>query len=194
MTETKKEESRICILVAMPQLLDPNFFQTTSLLSEFTTEGAMAVVLNRPLGISVEDALGDVAKEKEDKENSENRAFWGGPIQNERGFVVHEDPAFADESLEIEPGLYLSGSSEVLKTLLKRGKGPDIPRFRLYLGYAGWGPGQLEQEIADSSWVTVPLDRDLIFDDSPDGLWQKTLGKIGVDPSRLAGQPQGQAH
>lgn len=179
----EKKESHCCFLIAMPQLLDPNFYQTTSLLSEFTSEGAMGIILNRPLNISISQVMGEDSKLEMAKKF---QAFWGGPVQNERGFVLHEDEALASQSMKLEPGLFLSGSAEVLRELLqKKQTNPNI-RFRLFLGYAGWGPGQLEKEIAQSSWITSPLDRDLLFDNSFDTLWRRSIGKLGIDPISLA--------
>ncbi len=175
----------------MPQLQDPNFFHTTSLLSEFTSEGAMGVVLNRPLGIT----LGQIFKDTQTISSvSSLPAFWGGPVQNERGFVIHENESLASQSMILEQGLYLSGSSEVLRMLVEKSGLPNAPRFRLFLGYAGWGPGQLEREIAGSSWITAPLDKDLIFAKVVDTLWKKSIEKIGIDPIQLASVPQNQAH
>ncbi|MFH1262853.1 MAG: YqgE/AlgH family protein [Pseudomonadota bacterium] len=184
-------EKRCCLLIAMPQLADPNFFRTTSLLSEFTKEGAMGVILNRPLGISVTQLVHDG---KPIEGPSTIQAYWGGPVQNERGFVVHESLSLASQGLEIESGLFLSGSSEVLRALMEEQKNPNPPRFRLFLGYAGWGAGQLEQEIAAASWLTAPIDRELIFDSAAQTLWTRSIQKLGVDVSALASVPQGEAN
>lgn len=191
MSKTQEKECRSCLLISMPQLLDPNFFHTTSLLSEFTSEGAMGVVLNRPLDITLDQLL---SKDKKITEKSTIYAYWGGPVQNERGFIVHEDESFATEGLTIAPGLYLSGSSETLEKLVTAPTANSKKRFRLFLGYAGWGPGQLEREIAESSWITAPIDHDLIFASSHENLWEKSMAKLGIDPSKLAASPQTQAH
>lgn len=186
-----ESEKRTCLLIAMPQLADPNFFHTTSLLSEFTKEGAMGVVLNRPLGVSVSQLM---SEGKPIEGPSDIQAFWGGPVQSERGFVLHESEALASQSLEIQPGLYLTGSSEVLGQLMEEQKKPNPPRFRLFLGYAGWGPGQLEKEIASASWLTAPIDKGLIFDSTPQTVWARSIEKLGVDWSALASVPQNEAN
>ncbi|HLG19982.1 MAG TPA: YqgE/AlgH family protein, partial [Bdellovibrionota bacterium] len=165
---TSAEEKRCCFLIAMPQLQDPNFFQTTTLLSAFTKDGAMGVILNRPLNVSVKEILGDSSPLKVE---STLKVYWGGPVENQRGWIVHEDTAMAAQSMELEAGLYLSSSTEVWKKMIESGKNPGGPRYRFFLGYSGWGPGQLEREIAGSSWVTAPLSRDLIFDGTPHTLW-----------------------
>ena len=185
------EENRQCFLIAMPQLQDPNFFQTTTLLAAFTTDGAMGVILNRPLQI----ALSDIAdKNTPVKEGTSIQVFWGGPVENNRGWIIHEDSSLAAQSMLLEPGLYLSSSTEAWKKMIEVDRQPNAPRFRFFLGYSGWGPGQLEKEIASSSWVTSPVSRNFIFDSSPQTLWRRSLESIGVDPMRLASTPQSQAH
>jgi putative transcriptional regulator len=184
-------EKRSCLLIAMPQLADPNFFRTTSLLSEFTKEGAMGVILNRPLGIPVTQLMHEGKPIEGPKDI---QAFWGGPVQNERGFVLHENEALAAASVEIETGLYLTGSSEALRHLMEAQSQPSPPRFRLFLGYAGWGPGQLEKEIAAASWLTAPVEKEYIFDATPATLWTRSIERIGVNPNALASVPQGEAN
>lgn len=184
-------EKRCCFLISMPQLADPNFFQTTSLLSEFTSEGAMGVVLNRPLGIPMSQLVHEGAPIESPPDL---QTFWGGPVQNERGFVVHENEAYAEEGAEIEKGLYLTGSSEILRKLIQEQAESKASRFRLFLGYAGWGPGQLEKEISDSSWITAPLNRELIFDTTPKTLWTRSIATLGIDPNALTSVPQGEAN
>jgi putative transcriptional regulator len=188
---TLPQEKRSCLLIAMPQLMDPNFFHTTSLLSEFTKEGAMGVVLNRPLGVSVSQLMHEG---KPIDGPPDIQAHWGGPVQNERGFVIHESALLASQSLEIEPGLYLTGSSDALRQLMEEQKGPKPARFRLFLGYAGWGPGQLEKEIAAASWITSPVDREFIFDAAPPTIWTRSIAKLGIDLNALTSVPQGEAN
>ena len=183
-TET---DPRRCLLIAMPQLQDPNFSQTTSLLSEFNQEGAMGLVLNRPLNITLDQLLSD---EEKPKLKISVRTYWGGPVQNQVGWILHEDESLASESLLIEPKLFLTSSPNALQRLVEGAGQEGAPRFRFYLGYAGWGQGQLEQEMAAASWVTTPINRDLVFDDDPSSLWARSLQAIGVDPMKLSAQPQ----
>jgi len=176
----------------MPQLSDPNFSQTTTLLSAFNKEGAMGVVLNRPLDIELSDIFDS---EEEFPAIPKNlKAHWGGPVQNQVGWIIHEDSTMAKESVMIEEGLFLNASSSGLKKLLQKGTSPNAPRFRFFLGYAGWAAGQLEKEIAASSWVTAPIDREFVFSRRPETVWRESLNSIGVDPANLASVPQGQAH
>lgn len=177
----------------MPQLIDPNFHQTTSLISEFNEHGAMAFVLNRPMGVSIASLLED-AYEGDLSVLANTNAFWGGPIQNDRGFVVHEDPSLEKESMKITKDLYVSGTTETLVHLAKKTTEPNAPRFRLFLGYAGWGPKQLELEIAQTSWITGAIQKDLLFQTSPEVIWKESFERIGVDPNKLVSTPQGFAN
>lgn len=175
----------------MPQLQDPNFSQTTTLLAEYTAEGALGIVLNRPLELNLYEIM---PQEESLKEGKPIPVYCGGPVQGDRGWLIHEEQALEKESLEIEPGLYLTSSAEALKKLLKDRALLNAPRFRFFLGYAGWGPAQLESEIASASWVTAPIQRDLIFDPNPLTLWKRSLSSIGIDPIRLAATPQTEAN
>jgi putative transcriptional regulator len=179
-----------CFLIAMPQLQDMFFTKTITLLAEFTKDGAMGLILNRPLAASLTQVLGN---EMPELKGAPVNLYWGGPVQNDRGWVLHEDASLAADSTEIDPGLFLTASSDVLKKLAPRAGRPDAPRFRFFLGYAGWGPGQLEQEMAASSWVTAPLNRSLMFDENAETLWERSLALLGVDPMRLATAPQEEA-
>jgi len=180
------------MLIAMPQLQDPYFSHTTTLITEFSTEGAMGVVLNRRLDLNLEKLMD---KNLKLASLDDVHTYWGGPVQNERGLVIHEDDQLESDSVKITDQLYISGSTDALKILVEnKTNNPAAPSFRLYLGYAGWGPGQLEKEIAGASWVMTPLDRGLIFDSTTDTLWKRSLTKIGVDPAHLAAAPHTQAH
>ncbi|MCB0307920.1 MAG: YqgE/AlgH family protein [Bdellovibrionales bacterium] len=201
MKPTKISRMGPCLLISMPQLQDPNFSQTTSLLSEFGQNGAMGFVLNRPLGASISHLMEDF-KSKHVDQLDDLQAFWGGPIQNDRGFIIHEDTDLAKDSIRISEHLYISSTSEILIHLLEKQTEkqtehqtlPNRSRFRLFLGYSGWGPKQLESEIAQSSWITAPLDENLIFDTPPNQIWKKSFENIGVDPNKLASSPQSEAN
>src|SRR5690606_2792211 len=108
----------------------------------------------------------------------------GGPVHPERGFVIHDDPRDWDSSLTVAEGLYLTTSRDILEALA-RGDGPA--NVLVTLGCAGWSPGQLEQELAENSWLTVPADAGLLFDTPLEQRWQLAASRIGVDLFRLAG-------
>ena len=191
MLESPSPQGQRCLLIAMPQLQDPFFHRSTTLISEFNKDGAMGVILNRPLTLNLNGLMGKQLK----LENVPPLpVFWGGPVQNDRGLIIHEDPSLAADSVELEPGLFMSGSSETLTKLIDAAQKPAPPRFRFFLGYAGWGAGQLEQEMSASSWVTAPLNRTFVFDENIDTLWQRSLSSIGVDLTSLAATLERKVH
>ena len=177
------------ILIAMPTLADPNFFQSVVLICQHTHEGAMGIVINRPTDIS----LGEILVHLEVKEsigNSETDAdliktpvFVGGPLQRERGFVIHEPHGKWESSAVISDEIEITSSRDILEAISK-GKGPE-KKF-VALGYAAWAPGQLEEEIMQNSWLSGPMDPSLIFEVSDEERWQAAAASIGVDLNLLS--------
>lgn len=178
-----------CLLVATPQLQQANFTQTTILLSEFNQQGAMGFVLNKPLGVSVAQLLENAIPEYQET-LSNLSAFWGGPVQNDLGFVIHQDPSLAKDSIRISEDLFMSGTSETLLAFLRKNKDDQMSPFRLFLGYAGWGPRQLEVELAENSWIVSPIHKSLIFDTPHEDVWKKSYELLGVDPHKIATSSQ----
>jgi putative transcriptional regulator len=167
------------LLIAVPQLGDPNFHRAVVLMLEHGEEGAMGLVVNHPASLR----LSDVAAGQELTVGvgyAHAFAFIGGPVEPERGFVLH-DRSDLEEAMEVAPGLFVSGSLETLKTLLL---GPP-ERFRLCLGYSGWGPGQLESELQDGSWLTAPVGAEHVLRTSPAHAWDTVLREMGIDPATL---------
>ena len=179
------------LLISMPQLRDPYFSQTTTLLTEFNEDGAMGLILNRPLGVNLTHIMGTEAPTEKEKAV---KVYWGGPVQTDRGWILHEDSMLSKDSVEIEEGLFLSSSEETLQKMIDTRGEPGASRFRFFLGYAGWGPGQLEQEMAASSWITAPIDRTLIFDPKSKSTWERSFVTLGIDPHSLASTPQSAFH
>lgn len=166
-------------LVAVPQLLDSTFHRTVILMLEHGETGALGLVINRPGKVS----LAEVARLQSLKvrpEMEETRAFFGGPVQLERGFVLHEREEI-EESVELFDGLRVSSSVETLKEMLE---GPT-DRFRLVLGYSGWQPGQLERELQEGSWLVAKADRRHVLETEPSKVWDAVLADMGVDPATL---------
>ncbi len=177
------------ILIAMPTLADPNFFQSVVLICQHTEEGAMGIIINRPTDISlaeilvhldVKDSIGVSAA---DSELMKIPVFVGGPLQRERGFVIHEPNGKWESSAVISEEIEITSSRDILEAISK-GKGPD-KKF-VALGYAAWAPGQLEEEIMQNSWLSGPMDPDLIFEVSDDERWQAAAASIGVDLNLLS--------
>ena|ERR1043166_6361662 len=168
-----------CLLIAMPTLIDPFFGRTTTLLHSFTKEGAMGFILNRPLKLHMSQLLG-----KEIPKDFNAPIYWGGPVQPERGWILHREPALEKESISVAPGLFLTSSDQALQTLTATSIQQNL--YRMFLGYAGWDEGQLEKEMSESSWVTAPIQSDFVFDLNPETIWERSLQSIGVSPDHLA--------
>jgi putative transcriptional regulator len=171
------------MLVAMPSLADPNFNQTVILLCAHGEDGAMGLILNRALD---KPSFAGLLKQLEIEPNPparEIRLCAGGPVENVRGFVLHTRDWMADSTLEVDCDLGLTTSLDVLKAIAG-GEGPR--QGLLALGYAGWGPGQLEAEISQNAWLSVPADEALIFDPDNKTRWRRAMGKLHIDPLSLS--------
>jgi putative transcriptional regulator len=171
------------LLLAMPQLRDPNFTRAVVLLCEHGQEGALGFVLNRPTDVRAASA---VALDPPPRCDSGMLLWTGGPVETQRGFLLlGDDPGVAD-SERICDGVHLTASVEVLRQLIETD--PDTlqrRRCRLLLGYAGWGAGQLDHELAQSAWLTAPAHSDLVFDTAPEGMWERAIRSLGVEPMAL---------
>ncbi|MBN2360311.1 MAG: YqgE/AlgH family protein [Deltaproteobacteria bacterium] len=162
------------LLIAAPQLLDVNFARTVILLLHHDETGSMGVVINRQLELP----LAEVARQHGVEHCCAcGAAHFGGPVEVYRGFVLYRGQRFEDDT-EVADGILLSGSVAVLRALLERGGA----EFRLYLGYAGWGPGQLDLEITSGSWLTGECSARYLFELDPDQVWEQALADMGIDP------------
>jgi len=175
------------LLLAMPQLRDPNFTRTVVLLCEHGPDGALGFVVNRPTDVHAAQA---VALEPPPARDSGLRLWTGGPVETSRGFLLLGDDPEVEQSQRVGVGLYITSSMEVLRPLLEAHP-LELPgrRCRLLLGYAGWGPGQLDQELAASAWLTAPADPDLVFGTPADEMWEMAIRGLGVDPLALQPAP-----
>ena len=170
------------LLLSMPQLLDPNFARTVVLLCKHSEEGAFGLVVNRPLVTT-----GTVMVHLDPPVTTERElSIWvGGPVEPERSWILvgggPEHPEVSGAS-QIAEGLYLSTSPALLRRLLE----PDPPEnARLVVGYAGWAPGQLEQELAESSWLLSDVDADIVFKTPAEQMWERAIRRLGADPATL---------
>lgn len=167
-------------LLATPPLTDPNFKQTIVLLFAHTPEGAMGVVVNRPSQRFLSEVLDAAGLDCLDARLRGQRVFAGGPVQSESGWVVFEGKDPLDESFGVTGDLRITGSLEVFKTLLEdRNRG----RMMFLLGYAGWGPGQLDSEIEVGSWMPVPADAKTVFEVPVEERWRHAFFACGIDPN-----------
>jgi len=162
------------LLVALEDLRDPRFFHTVIYMVKHDADGAMGLVVNRPLGdIPAVDVLARFGLDDEQARGT-IRLHYGGPVEPGRGFVLHTSDHMAAGSQIVAGDIAFTGSPEMLK-LIARGAGPR--RSLLILGYAGWAPGQLEAEIQRGSWATVTSDATLLFTDEPDRTWERALAR-----------------
>jgi putative transcriptional regulator len=172
------------LLIAMPGLADPNFWQSVVLLGVHShEEGAFGLVINRMLEVNLREVLIEIGEKPIDGELPEVLA--GGPVQPNHGFVLFERDdreAPNEEDITISDTISVSGSTE---TLARLARGSIGGRYVLLLGYSGWHPGQLEREIEDNSWVVAPLDSSILFDVPAEERWVAALRSIGVEPGTL---------
>ena len=172
------------LLIAMPSLSDPDFSRSVTLICQHDADGAMGVVLNRPAEYTLEEVFRQMGIERIDASLAARQVVAGGPVHPERGFVLHDGDRGWDSSLAIGEGLYVTTSRDVLEALA-RGDGPDLSMVAL--GCAGWGAGQLEQELLEDSWLTAPVDAGLLFSLPLEARWQAAAARLGVDMSLMAG-------
>jgi len=171
------------LLIAMPTLADPNFWHTVVLVGVHSSEdGAFGLVINRPLEVELDEILAELGEEVEGE--AFPQVLSGGPVEPNHGFVLYEGPGEkTDETaLRIHTDICVSGSTETLASLARGSIGG---RYYLLLGYSGWYPGQLEQEIEDNSWLVAPLDTSILFDVPMEDRWKAALRSIGVEPGHL---------
>jgi putative transcriptional regulator len=169
------------LLIAAPQLLDPNFRRTVVLVGEHGDEGAMGVVLNRPSGVTVGDAVPPLAEIADE----DALVFVGGPVQEDAVIVLAEfaHPDRAASIVFSDVG-FVPGEIDDPDDL------GSLPRARVFAGYAGWGPRQLETELADDAWIVAPAEADDVFTSDPNGLWRVVLRRLGGSHAILALLPE----
>ncbi len=175
------------LLVAMPGIGDPRFEHAVILICVHEPDHAMGLRLDRPApGVDLKAVLARL-ETPIPAGSAEQAVLIGGPVERERGFVLHTDDWMVeDASHAFGHGLALTGTREALVAMTDPVAGPR--RSTLLLGYAGWGEGQLEDEISENVWLTADGDADLIFDDSHDTKWSRAVAGLGVDPGQLSGQ------
>ena len=172
------------LLVAMPAMADPRFTHSVIYVCAHTPEGAMGLVLNRPLQRPKFDELLRQLEVAPLPPARRIRLCAGGPMENARGFVLHTTDWTGDSSLRVDDAVALTASLDVLKAIAE-GHGPR--EGLLALGYAGWGPGQLDTEMQQNAWLSVPADETIVFDGDHDTKWRRALAKLNIDPLLLSG-------
>lgn len=170
-------------LIAMPALADPNFFQTVTYISEHNANGALGLVINRPLDLSLGQLLEHLQIATERFDLATRPVYLGGPVQPEQGFVLHSPVGRWGATLRVTEQIGITTSRDILQALA-RGEGPE--RILVTLGYAGWGPGQLEQELADNAWLFGPADLEILFQTPNDQRWRAAAALMGIDLTLLS--------
>jgi len=191
------------LLIAMPSLADPYFNKTVTYICEHNEEGAMGLIINLPVNITLSDLLKQIPSEETESANSElthsvglidnavtditnsleQLVLAGGPIAKQRGFVLHSSQTGWTSSLALSKELMITTSKDILMAL-GTDKAPE--NFMVTLGYAGWGPGQLEQELQANSWLTTPADSEILFNTPIEQRWKKATEKLGIDLAHLS--------
>lgn len=175
------------ILVAMPGIEDPRFEHAVILVCAHGPDHAMGLRLDRPApGVDLKDVL-DKLETPAEVEGDHRAVLAGGPVERERGFVLHTDDwMIAEASLPFGDGLAMTGTREALAAMVDPIAGPR--RSVLALGYAGWGDGQLEDELGENVWLVADADASLVFDTDYASKWSRALAGLGVNPANLSGQ------
>ncbi len=171
------------LLIAMPNLADPNFWQSVVLLGVHSDdEGAFGLIINRAIDVDLREVLEELGEDA--SVGTLPGVLGGGPVQPSHGFVLFErgQHPVADDEIVVSDSIVVSGSTETLVRLIHEA---GDQRFFLLLGYAGWYPGQLEREIEENSWVVAPLDTAILFDVPVEDRWAAALRSIGIDPGTL---------
>lgn len=185
MTASREQESPLTgmLLVAMPSMPDPRFAKSVIYLCVHSADGAMGLVVNQLVeNVTLPTVIDQLGIETKGLA-ADDPVHFGGPVETSRGFVLHSSDYVLDSTLVIDDAFALTATVDVLKAIAS-GAGP---RRRVFaLGYAGWGAGQLDQEIQDNGWLLVPADQDLVFSGDNEAKWQRSLAKIGVNPSLLS--------
>jgi putative transcriptional regulator len=168
------------LLLSMPQMMDPNFARTVVLLTDYTEDGAFGLVVNRPM---TDPAWTVVKTDPPVRVDPDLKLYVGGPVDPQRTWVLMSEAQGPDEEQrEIVPGVLLSVSHELTLQLLQA---PPSTKSRVIVGYSGWAPGQLDKEIAASSWLVTDVDPRLIFGVPPEQMWETAIRRLGTDPSAL---------
>lgn len=171
------------LLIAMPQMPDPRFEKTVIYICVHNAEGAMGLVVNRLFdGISFTSLLQQLDIDVTEPAR-ELRVHFGGPVESGRGFVLHSSDYIQEGSMAVGEDVLLTATVDILRAVAE-GQGPK--KAILALGYAGWGPGQLDQEMQQNGWLHAPADNAILFDADLDGKWERALAKLGINLSMLS--------
>lgn len=170
----------------MPGMEDPNFTRGVTLLCQHNDEGALGITINRPSEFTLQELLAQVGLKPSDARLAGLPVFDGGPVHRERGFVLHSPDRQYESSMAVGDNIMITTSRDILEDIAA-GTGPE--HFLVALGYAGWGAGQLEDEMRENAWLNVMADPELLFELPVDQRWAGAVSRLGIDVGRL--QPSG---
>ena len=180
-------------LIAMPGMVDETFAGSVVYLCEHNEKGALGLVINKPISLTLGNLFEKVELDLPDQDLAASPVFFGGPVQTERGFVLHEpldaEGKHYNATLAVPGGLEMTTSRDVLEAL-SHGAGPK--KLLVTLGYSGWAAGQLEEELGRNGWITVDAAPEIIFETPIEERYEKALGLLGIDP-RMLSQEAGHA-
>ena len=170
-------------LIAMPNMADPNFSRSLTYICEHNEQGALGVVVNRPIDMTLASLFEQIEIPLHDQALARLPVYFGGPVQGDRGFVLHRPAGSWQSTLSVNQDVGLTTSRDILQAV-GEGHGPN--RILVSLGYAGWAPGQLEQELSQNAWLTVEADMEVIFSLPPEERFGAAMDLLGVDLTRLS--------
>jgi putative transcriptional regulator len=170
-------------LIAMPAMADPYFAKSVAYICEHNEHGALGVIINRPIEMTLQELLDQVGIEMQDNAFAEYPVHFGGPVQVDRGFVLHQPAGEWQSTITVSGETALTTSKDILEAVA-RGAGPS--KLLLSLGYSGWSPGQLEQEISQNAWLTVAADDSIVFDIPASEKLVAAMHLLGVDFASLS--------
>ncbi len=177
-------------LIAMPGLQDPNFHRTVTYICEHSAEGAMGIVVNRPMNLHLRDILEQMQIPPTAEAAVDQIVFSGGPVATDRGFVLHSGGKHWESTLEIAPEICITTSRDILESMA-RGLGP--PQSLIALGYAGWSSGQLEEEMRQNAWLSGPSDAEIMFHLPVEARWRAAARLLGIQNLDTIGTAAGHA-
>ena len=170
-------------LIAMPAMADLNFSRAVAFIAEHGEEGAIGIIINRPVDLSIKELFERIEDPFEREELGARPVYYGGPVQTDRGFVLHRPVGEWQSSLKVSEELALTSSKDILLALSAEGKPADV---LITLGYSGWDAGQLEDELAQNAWLTVPADPRVIFELPPESRFDAAMRLLGIEASQLS--------
>jgi putative transcriptional regulator len=173
------------LLIAMPSLDDSYFNKTVTYICEHNEEGAMGLIINLPINVSLNELLTQIDEDKAEAPELDQQVLTGGPVSQDRGFVLHSTQSGWNSSLALSDEVMITTSKDILLAL---GTEEAPEKYMVTLGYAGWGPGQLEEEIKENSWLITPADGEIIFNTPIEQRWKKATTMLGIDIAHLSNE------